>query len=65
MTPEPDLTLSCEDLYELVWSKPLAEREGLTRGRVQPLAPAGRLGRPKLLCSFVEPKGSHRAHSHW
>ncbi len=25
MNPEPDLTLSREDLYELVWSKPMAE----------------------------------------
>lgn len=25
MTPEPDLTLSREDLYELVWSKPMVE----------------------------------------
>lgn len=25
MTPEPDLILSREDLYELVWSKPMAE----------------------------------------
>jgi hypothetical protein len=25
MTHEPDLTLSREDLYELVWSKPIVE----------------------------------------